>query len=302
MSKVGRYAQAGSTITPISSVSSTGVASSYALADHAHAGLVNVALAGNTAGASTSLVGSLVIVGGSNVTLSATTAAGAMTISMIEAGSVATTTSSYWIPPIAVTGVNNLVGAMGSSAMLPLRMRSQITVSAMKSIFFQQAWTASSNSSVANTLALTAALFSVDTVNSSFVMLCSGSFSNVMAAATAASQSLLYQGNRTISLPFNTTAVLLQNQAYAMALIIASTTIATAPAPRISFYYQIGANTFADYTYGQGAWGQAVQGTTRLLPSEFPQGPFTGALAASMAFSKITNTAAMFFEFPAALV
>jgi hypothetical protein len=89
---------------PVSSVTSAGTLSSrFALADHAHAGLWQVSIAGNTVGASTSGAGSICLAGGNNVTLSCATAGGGETISVVA-------------PSPGAAAENNWVNISGNTA------------------------------------------------------------------------------------------------------------------------------------------------------------------------------------------
>lgn len=93
---------AGATAAPIatavkgvSSIGSTGTITRFAPEDHQHAGLHQISVGGNTAGATTAGAGSFMLAGGNNVTLSASTAAGGMTITVSAANETQTA------PPIA---------------------------------------------------------------------------------------------------------------------------------------------------------------------------------------------------------
>ena len=73
-------------IQAVGSVTSSGTNTSrFAADDHVHAGLNSVSVAGNTAGTVTAGAGSLVLAGGSNITLSGSTSGGGMTLSVVGA-------------------------------------------------------------------------------------------------------------------------------------------------------------------------------------------------------------------------
>lgn len=73
-------------IQAVGSVTSAGTNTSrFAADDHVHAGLNSVSVAGNTAGTVTAGAGSLVLAGGSNITLSGSTSGGGMTLSVVGA-------------------------------------------------------------------------------------------------------------------------------------------------------------------------------------------------------------------------
>lgn len=73
-------------IQAVGSITSSGTNTSrFAADDHVHAGLNSVSVAGNTAGTVTAGAGSLVLAGGSNITLSGSTSGGGMTLSVVGA-------------------------------------------------------------------------------------------------------------------------------------------------------------------------------------------------------------------------
>lgn len=71
------------TVSRVESVNVVGTRTSrFALEDHQHAGIYQISVIGNTAGNTSAGAGSLVMAGGPNVTLSGSTAAGGMTLSI----------------------------------------------------------------------------------------------------------------------------------------------------------------------------------------------------------------------------
>lgn len=290
VAKIQNYAQAGSTVTPVSSASSTGVASSYALADHAHAGIVNVGMAGNTSGASTLLSGSLVIAGGSNVTLSATTAAGAMTVSVIGVAlsSSVNTTSSYWLPGVLCGSFASFFNGVGLAAcpIFPVDMSSQITVTAFKSLLFNQSYSASTTAG--GTVSVTGAIYSIDIANSSYVQIASGSFSQSQSISVASASSL-YIGDRITSIAMNTPVTLSQGVKYAVGFAYSTAGIVQ----RFSMYLVSNGAGYADLSYEAGGWGVLPSGTvsnSSFLPSGAPCARIVAStLAVSIPFASVTN-------------
>lgn len=98
-----------STATTVNSIASANAvwanAGRFALEGHVHAGINQVSLAGNTAGATTAGAGSVVFAGGNNVTLNAATAAGGMTVSVVGPN-----TSAVPVVSNAIQGVNTATG------------------------------------------------------------------------------------------------------------------------------------------------------------------------------------------------
>lgn len=111
----------GTAVKAVASVGSTGTIKRYAPEDHQHAGLNSVSIAGNTAGATTAGAGSVVFAGGANITLSCTTAAGGMTIS-VAAGNYLTTAmasnrGSDFVQATATIAGTSISGTIASNGM-----------------------------------------------------------------------------------------------------------------------------------------------------------------------------------------
>ena len=87
------------TVQSVASANSVGTVTRYAAEDHRHAGLYQISVGGNTAGATTAGAGSLMLAGGNNITLSGATAAGGMTLSVAAAGAGGGVTLSRSIIP-----------------------------------------------------------------------------------------------------------------------------------------------------------------------------------------------------------
>lgn len=86
----------GTTVSRVESVNVVGTNTNFAREDHQHAGLYQVSIVGNTAGATSAGAGSLVLAGGPNITLSGATAAGGMTVSVSAAAGGAPTISRFF--------------------------------------------------------------------------------------------------------------------------------------------------------------------------------------------------------------
>jgi hypothetical protein len=92
----------------VASARSTGTVTRFAPEDHAHEGIAQVQISGNTSNTSNVVLGSLVLAGGNNVTLSQVSAAGAATVTISAANETQT------VPPIA-TAVKAEVSTVAST-------------------------------------------------------------------------------------------------------------------------------------------------------------------------------------------
>ena len=105
----------GTSIEAVASASSVGTVTRYAPEDHRHAGLNTISIIGNTSGTTTAGAGSIILAGGPNITLSASTAAGGMTVSV--SGPTIVTHSTYDIPNSggSTTSYGNMCTATSAS-------------------------------------------------------------------------------------------------------------------------------------------------------------------------------------------
>ncbi len=203
-------------IASIGSVSSSGTISSYARADHAHQGLYEIQIAGNTSGNSQSLHGSFQLAGGNCVTISGSSAAGALSLSLDGFPTASTQLIADWL-----NGANGGAGLSFSSNTVglfvsPFTVASRMTaVSAIKSLIFNHTLNTTTNFS--NSATCSSGFYFMDTVGSSYSLIASVSFSQSMSiASTSTGSSTLYNGNRTTSLTVNTTFELHPNSKYAV--------------------------------------------------------------------------------------
>ena len=91
-------------VNPVASASSVGTVTRYAPEDHRHAGVIQAQISGNTSNTSNAIVGSLVLAGGNNITLSWLKAATGYTLQ-----SASSLLAPSWQPVPGVDYVNNTV-------------------------------------------------------------------------------------------------------------------------------------------------------------------------------------------------
>ncbi len=205
----------GTTVNPLASVSVAGIGSSYAAADHRHAGFLFAGF-GN---------GGMALSAGSGVTISLITAAGVTTVSFIGAGDTGSTlsTSTFYLGPdyIHSTIAGGIGGFSASSIMsfTPFTISCKMTVSKLDSIMFARTMASSGAQTVsgANTMAM--ALYSIDTANSSYVMMVSGSLSlSHSLDSTGVTSSSFFSGTRSTSFALNTSTTLSPTLTYVLAM------------------------------------------------------------------------------------
>ncbi len=170
--------------TPVASTSSAGTMSGYIPADHQHAGLVNAAL-----GTSTTAVGSVRFTTSGQIASASSTAAGLSTFSITMETNISTVAAWQLSPAIVGNGematlqdagVNTFSGTvkLGATRMwvLPFYIPHKLIASKVQS--FVYSWTGGQSqfpSPPSGTQAYFCGVYSVDTVNSSFVRIASAS-------------------------------------------------------------------------------------------------------------------------------
>lgn len=296
MTVIGRKAAPGTTVTPIATVSSAGTLSSYVLVDHVHNGFAQIALSSHVLGDS-SVMGSLNIVGGANITLSGVTAAAAATISAtmsgpVAVGTIATSSSQYRIfPTLGFIGATASRIFNSSANITPFSVSAQLTVSGAADIVFRR--TAFAGITATNTHSLSIVLYSADSINSSLVSIASGELSfSVTGSGTQNSAQL--SGNRSFSMAFNTSVVLSSGVFYAYGDQRA-TTSAAANTGNVTVAYVSGDALY--FKYVTAPWG-TPPGITANPPvlaalCNIPGGILVGvniSSASSIAYSALSAT------------
>lgn len=90
-------------VKSVASANSVGTITRYAAEDHAHAGIIQMQISGNTSNTSNILQGSLVLAGGNNITLSQVSAAGAATVTISAASPIS----------VGISALGNTAGTTG---------------------------------------------------------------------------------------------------------------------------------------------------------------------------------------------
>lgn len=304
MTKLVNPALPGSVIAQVG-VSSTGSINSYALADHVHAGMVQIAAGGNTAGDAINLTkGVLALYAGNNLTLSASSSAGLMTLKINAAQNPITTSSWYMGPPLADFYTNasdlNTISVSFSNVIqfIPFSMSAQMTASTFDSIFFGNNPRAVATSVLPVTRGHTFsfALYSVDTANSAYNMVASNSFSGSFSF-TSSSQYSSFDYIRTTSIAMNTSVVLTSGITYALA--VAGQTGAGDTSPTIGL---VRASIYKDITYDPSQWGVTSSSAASLLLNA-PAGTIASSTAfpATVSFSNVGSSATLSPMYPMVL-
>jgi len=94
----------GTAVKGVASVGSTGTITRFAPEDHAHVGLAQFQISGNTLNSSNIVVGSLVLAGGNNITLSQVTGVGIATVTISAAAGGGAVVSNAIQPVASATG------------------------------------------------------------------------------------------------------------------------------------------------------------------------------------------------------
>lgn len=152
---------AGGTVSSATTVSSVATANAigadagrYALEGHQHGGVPTISIVGNTSGTTTQGNMSLILAGGPNITLSASTVAGAMTVSVSAGAGGGGATMSKYIPDYVGNG--RFAGAqIGNASLLvyPIAVDAAFIASRFRHLI-NMSISSSSNSSHGGTLSL----------------------------------------------------------------------------------------------------------------------------------------------------
>lgn len=244
------------TIFPVGTANSSGTFSYYAQADHAHLGLQNIALGGNTVGNTTNAA-TIILQGGNNVTLSGTSAPGGMTVTISAGGVQPLSTSSALLTPIniAYSASSGTMFTGSSMYISPFLMSRYMTISAINPILFSYslATTTATTGSRTSSFQMNFAIYSVDSTGSSYINVGSGSFSKGITITNSNFSSQFYTGIRTTSISLNSTITVSSGGTYALAFCASqSSSIAGNGILTVSS---------ADYTYGDAAFTAANTNT-----------------------------------------